>query len=199
MNRNSFQQSAENPLIDLLAQCGRHLDETDTALPGKRRTYDLSTGLHLQTWIAEFKAHPYLLLRAYCGDHLYTDAGTRQIAHDAAVRLVERDVSQRSQIVPMRCSCLTRGSESCVHIHRRKSRGQRVVTRMLSAIGEGLSNKDGSERQWSVVRRQAAVYIENWPLNTDHWPLVSSPRKASRARLPEACQILTASKTTTVP
>src|SRR5215467_15263503 len=119
MQRNPFQQIAENPLIDLLLEDPIHIEKADSALPRERRPHNFSPGLDLQPWTTQFKAYPHLLLRAQGRDHLHAYPVARQIAHDATICLIECDIGERTQLVPMLRSRLTRGSESCVHIHRR--------------------------------------------------------------------------------
>src|SRR5215469_437321 len=134
VQRNSFEQITENPLIDLLLVGRRHIEKADSALARKRRPHNFGPRLDLQPWVTEFKADPHLLFWAQGRDHLHANAGTGQIAYDATICLIERDIGKRTEFMPMLCSCLTRG---CVHIHHSLPEfagRQRVLTRMLSRI-----------------------------------------------------------------
>ena len=127
MQGNAFQKIAEDPAVNLLLQRRRHIEKADAALSRKRGPHYFGARLHLQPRIAQFKANAQLLPRTHRRHHLNSNAAVCEIAHDPAVRLIERDVGKCAEFVPVLRSCLTRGSGSCVHIHRRKSLSARGI------------------------------------------------------------------------
>src|SRR5579864_68047 len=127
MQRNTFQKIAKDPLVNLLFQYWRHVEKTNAALARERRPHDFGARLHLQPRVAQLEAYAQLLPRTHRRHHLHPDAAVREIAHDPAVRLVERDVGKRAEFVPMLSTYLTRGTGSCFHIRRRISLSARGV------------------------------------------------------------------------
>ena len=77
--------------------------------PGKRGPHYFGARLDLQPRIAQFKANAQLLPRTHRRHHLNSNAAVCEIAHDPAVRLIERDVGKCAEFVPVLRSCLTRG------------------------------------------------------------------------------------------
>src|ERR1700719_223543 len=110
-----FEQVPENPFIDLARHGWREIEEADAALPGACRPGDLAAALYAHSRLAQFKTQAQLLLRANRSHHLHSDALVIDVANNAAVRLVDRDVGQGSKFVPMASPSLSCGRYSCVH------------------------------------------------------------------------------------
>src|ERR1700686_4239310 len=115
MPRSLFEQVPENPFIDLAGHCWGEIEELDAAPSGARRPRNLAAGLHAHSRLAQFKAQAQLLLWANRSHHLHSDAFVIDVANNAAVRLVDRDVGQGSKFVPMASPSLSCRRYSCVH------------------------------------------------------------------------------------
>ena len=89
-------------------QGGGHVEEADSTLSGKCRPDDLSTGFNLEPRIAQFKPHTQLLARTHCSHDLNANAPVGKIADNAAIRLIQSDVGECAQFVPMMRSRLPR-------------------------------------------------------------------------------------------
>ena len=89
MPRKSFQQVAENPLIDLTRHPRRRIEEFYAALPRGRGPRNFAAGFHSQLWVAQFEAHSYLLVKTRRRHRLYSHAFMAQVADYTTVRLIE--------------------------------------------------------------------------------------------------------------
>src|ERR1700686_3156219 len=115
MPRSLFEQVPENPFIDLAGHCWGEIEELDAAPSGARRPRNLAAGLHAHSRLAQFKAQAQLLLWANRSHHLHSDAFLIDVANNAAVRLVNRDIGQGAKFVPMASPSLSCRRCSCVH------------------------------------------------------------------------------------
>jgi len=65
--------------------------------------------------VAQLEAHPDLLSRMRRRYRLHSDAFMAQIADDAAIRLIEHNVDESTQLVPVLRPGLLRGRCSYIH------------------------------------------------------------------------------------
>jgi hypothetical protein len=65
--------------------------------------------LYFQPRIPQLKAHPQLLALTHRPHRLHSNTFVIQIADDAAIRLVQRDVGQCAEFVPVLGPCWAHG------------------------------------------------------------------------------------------
>ncbi len=125
---DSIQKVGENPLVDLMTGgCGQ-IHEADTALSRGTGPSDLPVGFHAQARKPQFKAQADALLLAQRTDSLHGDTFVVEVADDATVGLVQSDVGQGAQFMPVVGARLPRGKKYRLHTLRQEwSDGARFV------------------------------------------------------------------------
>src|SRR5206468_3112899 len=151
MQRNSFKQVAEDPFLHLPGCAGRQIKKADTALSRKGRPHHLPTGFDLQFGIPQLKPYPDFLQGTNGCHGLHADAIAAQVAYDSPVRLIQGDVSEGAEFVPMLSPRLSCGRCSCVHTHRRSCSTVETGTEILARHGPGVSDSSGSGIRHLVV------------------------------------------------
>jgi len=127
MQGDGFQQASEDPFIDLPDHPRGKVEKADSTLPGSRRPDHHALGFYPQPGITEFEAHANNLMQARRRDGLNAHAFMGEIANDPAIGFIEDDVGQGAQIVPVVGPRLSRGTQSCLHTHRRRIAGRGLI------------------------------------------------------------------------
>src|SRR6202167_2973610 len=96
-----IEKVGKNPLIDLKAGARGQIHEANAALSRGTGPGDLPVGLHAQAWKPQLKAQADTLLLAQRTNRLHGYTFAVEVADNAAVGLVERNVGQGAQFVPV--------------------------------------------------------------------------------------------------
>jgi hypothetical protein len=106
--RNGLQQVPEYPFIDLPDHARRKIKEANAALAGRGGPHNFSAGLYAHSGKTQFETQTNYLLWPQGGDRLNGNALMVEITNDSAIGLIEHDVGQGVEIMPMVASRLSR-------------------------------------------------------------------------------------------
>src|ERR1700734_3035124 len=119
---DGIQQVREDPLVDLATVARRQVHETNAALSRGAGPTNLTICFHAQARESQLKAQADALLRAQSSHGLHGYALVIEVADDSAVTIVEGDVGQRAQFMPVPSACVPRGKRDCLHTLPRNGR-----------------------------------------------------------------------------
>jgi hypothetical protein len=148
-------------LVNPASHLWREFKEPNTALTRARCPQNLALSFHSEPRLAQFKAHPHLLLRTNRCHHLQPNPVVIDIANNAAVRHLNTGVGQRTKFMPVLSPRLSRWCLSCIHTCTRQIAGQNPYTSNFIAGGNyPFSNHAGSEKdRFDVASHVAACSV----------------------------------------
>src|ERR1039458_10288434 len=115
---DSIEKVGKDPLIDLVTRACGQVYEADATLSRGAGPTDLPGGFHAQARKSQLKAQADALLLAQRGDGLYGHTLVVEVADDSTIGLIEGDVGQRAQFMPVVGACWPRGKKDCLHTLR---------------------------------------------------------------------------------
>ena len=118
--RDRIQKISEDPLADLATGACRQVHEADAILSRWTGPGDLAVGFHAQAWKSQLKAQADALLLVQRPNRLHCHPLVIEVANDSTVALVERDIGQRAQFMPVLGAWLPRGKRYCFHTLRQE-------------------------------------------------------------------------------
>jgi hypothetical protein len=116
--RCNLQKIRECPFIDFARSSSWQLDKSHSALPGAIGPDYFTISFHPDTRTIEIEPKPHALLLAQRRDGLKPHAGAAEVADDARIGIIERNVGESAQLMPVVGTRLPRRERYDLHTLR---------------------------------------------------------------------------------
>src|ERR1700733_4918457 len=128
---SGIEEVGEDPLVDLMTSARRQLQETDAALSRRSGPADQPGGFNAQPRKSQLKPQADALFLAQGRNRLHRHTVIVEVADNAAVGLIQSDVSQRTQFMAIMNARLPRGKRYYLHALCQKMAWTRIDCQIL--------------------------------------------------------------------